>query len=348
MLYKELNLFSDQPSRLLPQHSLLALAFLLHSISRPVKLRPEYRPQLQSFLALAPLHHSISRPVKLRPADRPQLHNFLKLAPLVHSIIGKGHSNSQDSTPPSTMVADRKQFTYRPTITPNKTCSANIYGRITRMVGHLLKQTNCKRNLVHSGKQAAYKLFGTKSSLSSFKRAPRPLLRQDSSYGNWQHHNGVRHKQGRGYEVGSTVCPTVENLDLMYQKTSNSQSPTHSRLAERGSRRAIQARPEPSNRSGLSFQRLFKQYAAGGTLPPFVSPVPDPLASAVDALSLPWEDLDVYAFPPAAILGKVVKLQDSPCKRIIKRLARDACLCMGELPAPPARPAPHFVFLITL
>ena len=46
--------------------------------------------------------------------------------------------------------------------------------------------------------------------------------------------------------------------------------------------------------------------------------------------------------------------------RFIKRPARDACLCMGELlappappapaapPAPPAPPAPHFVFLITL
>ena len=53
-------------------------------------------------------------------------------------------------------------------------------------------------------------------------------------------------------------------------------------------------------------------------LPVFVSPVPDPLASAVDALSLPWEDLDAYAFPPVAILGKVVaKLQDYSCKRII-------------------------------
>ena len=53
-------------------------------------------------------------------------------------------------------------------------------------------------------------------------------------------------------------------------------------------------------------------------LPLFVSPVPDTLATAVDALSLPWEDLDAYAFPPIAILGKVVeKLQDTPCKRII-------------------------------
>ena len=32
-------------------------------------------------------------------------------------------------------------------------------------------------------------------------------------------------------------------------------------------------------------------------------------------------------------------------KNLIKRPVRDACLCMGELQAPPA---PHFVFLITL
>ena len=32
-------------------------------------------------------------------------------------------------------------------------------------------------------------------------------------------------------------------------------------------------------------------------------------------------------------------------KLFIKRPTRDACLCMGDLQAPPA---PHFVFLITL
>ena len=53
-------------------------------------------------------------------------------------------------------------------------------------------------------------------------------------------------------------------------------------------------------------------------LPQFDSPVPDSLAVAVDALTLPWEDLDAYAFPPTAILGKVVeKLLDTPCRRLI-------------------------------
>ena len=53
-------------------------------------------------------------------------------------------------------------------------------------------------------------------------------------------------------------------------------------------------------------------------LPLFVSPVPDPMATAVDALSLSWENLDAYAFPPTAILIKVVeKLQDSPYQRLI-------------------------------
>ena len=51
-------------------------------------------------------------------------------------------------------------------------------------------------------------------------------------------------------------------------------------------------------------------------LPQFVLPVLDSLACAVDAFSLPSEDLDPYASPPVTILSKVVaKIKDYPCKR---------------------------------
>lgn len=42
-------------------------------------------------------------------------------------------------------------------------------------------------------------------------------------------------------------------------------------------------------------------------LPIFVSPVPDPLAESVDALTLDWTGLEAYAFPPPALLGIVLR-----------------------------------------
>ena len=52
-------------------------------------------------------------------------------------------------------------------------------------------------------------------------------------------------------------------------------------------------------------------------LPRFVSPVPDRSAWEVDALSLPWEDLDAYAFPPTALHQVVTKLLDHGFRRLI-------------------------------
>ena len=84
----------------------------------------------------------------------------------------------------------------------------------------------------------------THGSFSSFKRVPKSLLRQDSTGSHRQHDSSVVHKQGRRHEVGHILCPTVENLDLVYQKPSDSQSQTHSRPTECGSRQAIQVRPD--------------------------------------------------------------------------------------------------------
>ena len=117
----------------------------------------------------------------------------------------------------------------------------------------------------------------------------------------------------------------------MYQKIGYSQSPTHSRPTECVSRQAIQARPDHSDivvspPRGLPSDM---QQVAPASNKPFCNKVQkqtgsicvtnsNPLAWAIDALILPWEDLDPYAFPPAVILGKVVeKLQDYPFRRII-------------------------------
>ena len=43
-------------------------------------------------------------------------------------------------------------------------------------------------------------------------------------------------------------------------------------------------------------------------LPTYVSPVPDPVVWAVDALSFSWEHLLGFAFPPFPILAKVIRI----------------------------------------
>ena len=146
------------------------------------------------------------------------------------------------------MMARRRQCPHRPTITPNKTCAANLYRRIKRRVGRSLKQTHSKRGLVTTRKQATYQLSGAKSSFPSLERVSRHLCQTNSSGGNRQHYSSVIHKQRRRNEVGSAMCPSVEDLNLVYQEPGNSQSPSHPRPAECDSRQAIQTGPDHSNR----------------------------------------------------------------------------------------------------
>ena len=247
-------------------------------------------------------------------------------------VTRKGDPGPQLPPPPSKVVAGGKQCATRSTITPSKTCSANLYRRIKRRVGCSLRRAHCKGNLVPSRKQVTHKPLRAKSNFSSSKRVSNPLLQQDSTDSYRQHNSGCLYQQrGGGDEVGLSVCPTVENPVLVYQTAGKSQGTSHPRPAERDSRQAIQTWPDHSNRvvtSSKVFQAICSRWHQpqvdlfatrfNNKLPQFVSPVPDPQAWAVDALSLSWENLDPYAFPPVAILGKVVeKLQDYPCNRII-------------------------------
>ena len=181
-------------------------------------------------------------------SPRPTTHAVASQAALENTrVIRKSDSNSQLPAPSLTMVATGRQRSRRPTITPFKACYANLYRRIKRRVGRSLKRTHCQRDLVTARKQTAYKLFGTQGGVSCLKRVSKPLCRQDSTCGNRQHYSDVVHKQGRRHEVGHTLCPTMEDLDLVYQTASNPKSPTHSGTAEHGSRQAIPSRPDHSN-----------------------------------------------------------------------------------------------------
>ena len=184
--------------------------------------------------------------------------------------LREGHSNTKVSAPSFTMVAKRRQCSPGSTITPNKACSANLYRRIKRRVGRSSRRAHCKRGMVTTGKQTAYKLSGTESCISGSKRVPGPLLGQDSPGSNGQHDRSGLYKQGWRHEVGSALCPIVENLDLVYQETSDSQGLTHSRPAKCSSRQIIQAgsdHPGGVVSRSRSFPKLMQQVAPASNRP---------------------------------------------------------------------------------
>ena len=163
-------------------------------------------------------------------------------------IVRKMDPSAQISTSSPTMVAGRRQRSHRPTTTPSTACSANLYRRIKRRVGRSLKRVYCQRNLVPTGKQIAHKLLGTKSSLFGSKRVPKAMHRQNGAGCDRQYHRSGLYQQGRRHEVGPTLCPTLENLDLVHREASDSEGTTHSRPLKCSGRQTVQIRSDHPNR----------------------------------------------------------------------------------------------------
>ena len=53
-------------------------------------------------------------------------------------------------------------------------------------------------------------------------------------------------------------------------------------------------------------------------LPTFVSPFPDPTAFAIDALSIRWEEMFAFAYPPSVLVPKVIqKIKETVCSVVL-------------------------------
>ena len=207
----------------------------------------------------------------------------------------------------------------RPTITPNKACVANLYRRIKRRVGRSLKRTHCKRVLVTTGKQAAYKLKAVFLALKEFQ----DLCADQIVLVATNNTTVVSYINKEGGMRSGPLCALLWRILTWCTRKQVTLKARHipgwlNVVADKLSRLGQTIQTEWSLLPEV-FQAICSRWHRH-QVDLFATrfTVLDPLATAVDALSLPWEDLEAYAFPPAAILGKVVeKLQDTPCKRII-------------------------------
>ena len=114
-----------------------------------------------------------------------------------------------------------------------------------------------------------------------------------------------------------THSPTLLRLTVEH----NSPSKAYPRLSERDSRQPISSEPATYRQSGPSTQdrgsylqglghtRSVHMFATllNSHLPRFMSPIPEPRALAVDALSQGWQGRSMYLFPPFPLLSKVIQ-----------------------------------------
>ena len=177
-----------------------------------------------------------------------EAHSMASQKPLENSgIIRREDSSTQMFAPSSTMVAKGKQCPYWPTITPNTTRATSLYRRVKRRLGRSLKRLHRQGHLVPTGKQVTHKLSGAQGSSTSLKGVSGFVRRKNGSDSNRQYHSSSLHKQRGRYEVRPTLCPPMEDINLVYQQAGHTPGTTHSRQTECGGRQTIQTGPNHSN-----------------------------------------------------------------------------------------------------
>ena len=90
--------------------------------------------------------------------------------------------------------------------------------------------------------------FGTQSSPSGLKTVRAVVLQPDSSCLYGQHHCGLLHQQGRGYEIRLTLCPPLEADALVQSKADCPEGQAYPGSPECHSRQTVQTQSGDPNR----------------------------------------------------------------------------------------------------
>ena len=246
-------------------------------------------------------------------------------------ISGKRDSSPKVSSPEPTMVDQGDQCLTRSTSAPLASCHSNIYSRLKRRLGCSLRRLYNKRCLVSARKPPSHKFPRTEGGLAGLEKVPAPSARKGGANCYRQHHSCGIHQQGGRYEVRLTLCPSLAAPVLVQSETGCSKGQAHSWLSKCDCRQVVTTGQIIQTEWSLH-QEVFNLLVQAWHLPlvdmfatkynctlaQYVSPVPDPNAWAVDALTVSWDNLDMYVFPPVSLLGKVVsKLSDHLYKRVI-------------------------------
>ena len=145
---------------------------------------------------------------------------------------------------------------------------------------------------------------------------------------NGQHHSGSLHKASGRDSFHRTHRRSVERPELVLSPQHTSVSEAHTGQVQHSSRPDVPSRQTDLYRvvpeSGNIFQIMdfpsIDLFATGlnHRLPIYVSPIPDQKALSIDALSMDWNRIHAYAFPPFHLIPAVInKIRLFQCKIVL-------------------------------
>ena len=191
---------------------------------------------------------------------------------------------------------------------------------LKRSLGRSLRSKFYKGSVVRPGKKATHKHSGIEGSFPVPSKLQRPVPEPNNASCNGQLNSGSLHKQTRRNSLSRDVHSPVKDHDMVPSLSHSIKSQTNFRVSECDGQPSIQVEPSTVNRmvpasAGVqtdlskvvhSSCRSICHSPEPQTSTVRISPVPDPKAWNIDALSINWMGLTAYAYPPMALLHRVI------------------------------------------
>ena len=238
-------------------------------------------------------------------------HEALSVSPQgaleISSVAGQPPSLDRSHCSPPRLVAKSLQCDERCRPSSQRPQYPTLYRRLKRRLGRSLRPKFYKGSVVGSGKKATYKCPRIEGGLPGPSRLQGPVpesnsVGYDGQLMTWCHHYHITLK--------ARHIPGCLNVMADLLSRSNQVQSTEWSLHPQVFKQICQKWFTPH-------VDLFATHL-NHKLPLYVSPIPDPKAWDIDALNINWTNLTAYAYPPTALLHKVIqKIRQCQCLIIV-------------------------------
>ena len=249
----------------------------------------------------------------------------------ISSVAGQSPSLDRSHCSPPRLVAKPLKRDERLRPSSQGPQYPTLYRRLKRRLGRSLRSKVYKRAVVRSGKKATHKCPGIEGGLPGPLRLQGPVPESNSVSCDGQLNSGSLHQQTGGYH-SAEMCALLWKIMTWCHHY-------HITLKARHIPGCLNVMADLLSRSNQVqstewslHPQVFKQICQkwftphvdlfathlNHKLPLYVSPIPDPRAWDIDALNIDWTNLTAYAYPPTALLHKVIqKIKQCHCLIIV-------------------------------